>query len=80
MNRHTRDDNLADLDGLIEEIIVDTYDESEQLSAFQQAFEDDVPMPADAFVIGSRAAVLAGRIGLSCRAPVRIVERDRFGA
>jgi hypothetical protein len=51
MNRHTRDDNLADLDGLIEEIVVDTYDENEQLSAFQQAFEDEVPMPADAFVI-----------------------------
>jgi tetratricopeptide (TPR) repeat protein len=59
MNRHTRDDNLADLDGLIEEIIVDTYDESEQLSAFQQAFEDDVPMPVDAFVIGEPVSVIA---------------------
>jgi len=58
MNRHTRDNSLADFDGLIEEIVVDTYDENEQLSAFQQAFEDDVPMPADAFVIGEPVSVI----------------------
>lgn len=59
MNRHAREDNLADLDGLIEEIVVDAYDEDEQLSAFQQAFEDDVAMPADAFVIGEPVSVIA---------------------
>ena len=64
MNRRARDDDLADLDRLIEEIVVDAYDDNEQLWAFCQAFEVEVPMPADAFVIGEPVSVVAP---VSCR-------------
>jgi len=43
---------LEALDKLIEEITVDAYGDDEQLWAFRQAFEDDVALPADGFVIG----------------------------
>ena len=42
----------ADIDRLLEEILVDAYGEDEQLWAFRQAFEDEVPLPADGTVIG----------------------------
>lgn len=42
----------ADLDSLIGEIIVDAYGEDERLWAFRQVLEDEVELPADAFVIG----------------------------
>src|SRR4030042_69157 len=45
-------------DGLIEEIIVDAYGDDEQLWAFRQAFEDNVVVPAEAFVIGEPVTVL----------------------
>ena len=45
------------LDGLIDEIIVDAYGEGEQLWAFRQAFEDNVEMPAEAFVVGEPVTV-----------------------
>ena len=45
---------LEALDKLIEEITVDAYGDDEQLWAFRQAFEDDVALPADGFVIGNR--------------------------
>jgi hypothetical protein len=48
----------ADLDSLIDEIIVDAYGEDEQLWAFRQAIEDEVDLPADAFVIGEPVSVL----------------------
>ncbi len=50
---------LEALDRLIEEITVDTYGDDEQLWAFLQVFEDDVPLPADGFVIGVPVSVLA---------------------
>jgi tetratricopeptide (TPR) repeat protein len=59
MGRARRDDNtLADLDELIAEITTDAYGDDEQLWAFRQAFEDDVRLPADGFVIGEPVAVI----------------------
>jgi len=46
------------LDELIEEITVDAYGDDEQLSAFCQIIEDEVPLPADAFVIGEPVSVV----------------------
>jgi hypothetical protein len=47
-----------ELDRLIEEIIVDAYDDDEQLWAFRQAFKDNVAMPAEAFVVGEPVMVM----------------------
>jgi hypothetical protein len=47
------------LDELIEEITIDAYGDDEQLWAFRQAFEDDVSLPADGFVIGEPVSVIA---------------------
>ena len=47
------------MDKLIEEITVDAYGDDEQLWAFRQAFEDDVALPADGFVIGEPVSVIA---------------------
>jgi hypothetical protein len=59
MSRAGRDDkNLADLDELIGKITVDAYGDDEKLWAFRQAFEDEVPLPADGFVIGDRRSAL----------------------
>jgi tetratricopeptide (TPR) repeat protein len=49
---------LEALDKLIEEITVDAYGDDEQLWAFRQAFEDDVALPADGFVIGEPVSVI----------------------
>ena len=48
----------AALDRLIDEITVDAYGDDEQLWAFRQAFEDDVTLPADGFVIGEPVSVV----------------------
>lgn len=56
MRKSTKE--LADLDGLIEEITTDANGEDEQLWAFRQAFEDDVPVPCDATVAGTPVQVL----------------------
>ena len=53
-----KDKELADLDELIESITVDAYGDDEQLWAFRQAFEDDVALPADGFVIGEPVSVV----------------------
>jgi len=47
-----------ELDRLIDEIIVDAYGDDEQLWAFRQAFEDNVAMPAEAFVVGEPVTVM----------------------
>jgi hypothetical protein len=58
MSGARRDDkNLADLDELIGKITVDAYGDDEKLWAFRQAFEDDVTLPSDAFVIGEPVSV-----------------------
>ncbi|MBN1662063.1 MAG: cytoplasmic protein [Deltaproteobacteria bacterium] len=46
------------LDEMIEEITVDAYGDDEQLWAFRQAFEDNVELPADGFVIGEPVSVI----------------------
>jgi len=48
----------SELDGLIDDIIVDAYGDDEQLWAFRQVFEDHVVMPAEAFVVGEPVTVL----------------------
>ena len=48
----------AELDSLIEEITVDCYDEYEQLTAFQTAFENDANFPCTGTVIGEQVEVL----------------------
>lgn len=53
-----RDNDSTALDKLIEEITVDAYGEDEQLSAFCQVIEDEVPLPADGFVIGEPVSVI----------------------
>ncbi|NSW87599.1 MAG: hypothetical protein HPY84_14900 [Syntrophobacteraceae bacterium] len=50
---------LKTLDEMIGEITVDAYGDDEQLWAFRQAFEDDVALPADGFVIGEPVSVIA---------------------
>jgi hypothetical protein len=59
---HVRRDEetLADLDELIAEITTDAYGDDEKLWAFRQAFEDDVRLPADGFVIGEPVSVSQG--------------------
>jgi hypothetical protein len=51
------DNDQKELDKLIEEITVDAYGEDEQFSAFCQVIEDEVPLPADGFVIGEPVSV-----------------------
>src|SRR3970040_271532 len=59
MARDGRDDRkLADLEELIEEITVDAYGDDEMLWAFRQAFEDNVDLPSDGFVIGEPVSVI----------------------
>ena len=59
MGRESRSDKeFAALDKLIEEITVDAYGDDEKLWAFRQAFEDDVTLPADGFVIGEPVSVV----------------------
>ena len=51
------DKNLADLDELIGRISADAYGNDEKLWAFRQAFEDEVTLPSDGFVIGEPVSV-----------------------
>jgi len=60
----SRDNWPQGTDALIDEILTDAYGEDEQLWAFRQAFEDNVVLPADGFVIGQ---------------PVEVVEIDYDG-
>ena len=43
---------------LLEEALVDAYGDDEQLWALRQAFEDDLKLPADAFVIGEPVSIV----------------------
>jgi len=53
-----RGKDSLELDGWIDEIIADAYGDDEQLWAFRQAFEDNVVVPAEAFVVGERVTVM----------------------
>ncbi len=48
----------AELNDLIEHIVVDAYGGDEQLWAFRQVMEDEIRLPADAFVVGEPVTVL----------------------
>ena len=50
--------NEAELNDLIEHILVDAYGDDEQLWAFRQVMEDEIRLPADAFVMGEPVTVL----------------------
>jgi hypothetical protein len=56
--RGPRDEDSNVLDDLIDKITVDAYGDDEQLWAFRQAFEDNVSLPADGFVIGEPISVV----------------------
>lgn len=49
---------LSDLDELIDEITVDAYNDEEKFWAFCQVIEDEVPLPADGFIIGEPVSVI----------------------
>jgi len=53
-----RGKDSPELGGLIDEIIADAYGDDEQLWAFRQAFEDNVVLPAEAFVVGEPVTVM----------------------
>lgn len=46
------------MDEMIEEITVNAYGDDEKFRAFRQAFEDNVELPADGFVIGEPVSVI----------------------
>ncbi|MBE0618265.1 MAG: cytoplasmic protein [Proteobacteria bacterium] len=50
--------SAPELQQLVEEITVDAYGADEQLWAFRQVLEDELALPADAFVIGAPVSVL----------------------
>jgi hypothetical protein len=71
--RSNRNKDLDALEKMIEEITVDAYGDDEQLWAFRQAFEDEVELPADGFVIGAPVSIMTvdydgnARRGLTAR-------------
>ena len=58
VTKHKRVNNSSELGGLIDEIIIDAYGDDEQLWAFREAFEENVAMPIEAFVVGERVTVM----------------------
>ena len=58
VTKHKRVNNSSELGGLIDEIIIDAYGDDEQLWAFGEAFEENVAMPIEAFVVGERVTVM----------------------
>jgi hypothetical protein len=49
----------SDLDRLIDEIIVDAYDEDEQLMGFETAFDEQADFPCPGTVVGEEVEVLS---------------------
>jgi hypothetical protein len=56
---HNESNKLETLDKLVEEVTVDAYGDDEQFWAFRQAFEDEMALPVDGFVIGEPVSVIA---------------------
>jgi hypothetical protein len=50
--------STEELNDLVDEITMDAYNDDEQLWAFRQVFEDEVAMPAEAFLVGELVEVL----------------------
>jgi hypothetical protein len=66
-----------EIDDLIEEVIVDAYNEDEQLSAFAQAFGDNARFPFGGLVVGVEVAVVSVDFeGDERRGLVAICRRD----
>ncbi|MFY9708090.1 MAG: hypothetical protein WAJ95_19410 [Desulfobacterales bacterium] len=63
------------LDEMIEEITIDTYGDDEKFWAFRQAFEDNVELPADGFVIQRTSRSLKLRPTQTRDRPNRLPER-----
>jgi len=57
MNRSSQTD--PELDDLIAEITVDCHDEDEALSAFENAFDEELSFPVPALLIGEKIEVLS---------------------
>lgn len=49
----------SELDSLVAEITVDCYDQDEQLTAFENAFDEDANFPCPGTVIGEDVEVLS---------------------
>ncbi len=49
----------SDLDRLIDEIIVDAYDEDEQLMGFEVAFDEGADFPCPGTVVGEEVVVVS---------------------
>lgn len=65
-----------DLDGLIEEITVDSHDEDEQLMGFEAAFDKDANLPCDGTVVGQPVTVLSISRGENRRELTATCQRD----
>ena len=57
-DREARERN-REVEELLESVLVDAYGDGEQLWALRQAFEDNLELPADAFVIGEPVSIVA---------------------
>ncbi len=75
-----------ELNDLVEEIVVDAYGDDEQLWAFRQVMEDEITLPAEAFVVGEPVTVLQidydgnERRGLTVRCLREDVSEHRLAA
>ena len=61
----------------IEEILVDTYDEYEQLSAWEVAFQDEVQTPFRAALLGTPVEVQGFQAGDEGALQCLVVGKDR---
>ncbi len=72
-----------EIDRLLEDILVDAYGEDEQLWAFLQAFEDEVPLPTEGSIIGETVLVnkidYDGNTQCGLRATCQTIGLDRSG-
>ena len=58
LDREARERN-REVGELLESVLVDAYGDGEQLWALRQAFEDNLDLPGDAFVIGEPVSIVA---------------------
>ena len=68
--------NDRELDRLIAEITVDCHDEDEQLTGFENAFDQDANFPCPATVIGEQVEVLSVAITNGRRELIATCQRD----
>ncbi len=66
-------DDLAALDERIGVITADVTSDDEKLRAFRQAFDDQVALPADRFVVGQPVSVLAIDYGGNARRGLPVI-------